>query len=144
MASILSISEFYKLKLDAPMLNNRWSWGAIKKDRSAVFLSVWQDEIKRDDPRDPSSSTWVDVLWDEREWMSVNGGANARAERIEHINLIKEGTPAFALIKIAKDVKKMPREMKEFNSEYLIEILNNFRDDKNHRLQVQLGKQILF
>ncbi len=142
MASILSISEFYKLKLNAPMLNNRWSWGAIKNDRSAVFLSVWQDEIKRDDPKDPNSSTWVDILWDELEWSSVNGGANARSERMTHIDLIKAGTPAFALVKIAKDLNKIPREMKEFNSEYLIEILNNFRIYKNNRLQVQLGKKV--
>ncbi len=142
MGTILSLSEFYKLKLDAPMINNRWSWGAVKKDNSAVYLSVWQDEIRRDEPKNPDSSTWVDVLWDEDKWRSVNGGETARSERIDHINLIKSGTPAFALIKIAKDTNQIPREMKEFISEYLIEIINNFRTSSDGRVQVEIGKKV--
>ena len=91
MASILSLTEFFEKKLAAPMVNNRWSWGAVKPDGSAVYLSVWQDEIKRDDPKDPKSPTWVDVLWDEKLWSEVSEASTARNERIKHIDLIKSG-----------------------------------------------------
>lgn len=63
----------------------------------------------------------------------------ARDERIKHIELIKTGVPGYALIKIAKDVKAMPRKMMEFNSEYLICVKNNFRLTKEGVLQVELG-----
>jgi hypothetical protein len=142
MASILSLTEFFKIKLNAPMLNNRWSWGAIRDDQSAVYLSIWQDEIRRDIPRDPSSDTWADLLWSEEVWAQVNGATVARNERLKHIDLIKSGLPGFALIKIARDVKAMPREMKEFNSEYLISIMNNFRTTEDGVLQAQLGIKV--
>jgi len=141
MASILSLTEFFELKLNSPMINNRWSWGAVKPDGSAVYLSVWQDEIRRDDPKDPKSLVWADVLWDEALWNQVNGGSIARDERIKHIELIKTGVPGYALVKIAKDVKAMPREMKEFNSEYLICLKNNFRMTDKGVFQVELGQR---
>ena len=141
MSSILSLTEFFAIKLDAPMLNNRWSWGAVRKDQSAVFLSVWQDEIRRDDPKDPKSSTWADLLWSEEVWSRVNGATMARDERLKHIELIKSGIPGFALVKIARDVSAMPRQMKEFNSEYLISIKNNFRTTEGGVLQVELGER---
>jgi hypothetical protein len=142
MASILSLTEFFKVKLNAPMLNNRWSWGSIKSDGSAVILSVWQDEIKRDDPKDPLSPTWVDLLWDEVHWNEVNGGSLARDERIKHITLIKSGIPGFGLIKVARDIKAMPREMKEFNSDYLLTLKNNFRTTSSGVLQVEIGEKL--
>lgn len=142
MASILSLTEFFKVKLNAPMLNNRWSWGSIKSDGSAVILSVWQDEIKRDDPKDPLSPTWVDLLWDEVHWNEVNGGSLARDERIKHITLIKSGIPGFGLIKVARDIKAVPREMKEFNSDYLPTLRNNFRITSSGVLQVEIGEKL--
>lgn len=142
MASILSLTEFFKIKLNAPMLNNRWSWGAVRSDQSAVFLSVWQDEIKRDDQRDPNSQTWVDLLWDENVWAEVSGVSMARDERVAHLNLIKSGIPAYALVKIVRDPKALPRQMKEFNSDYLITIKNNFRTTDAGTVQAQLGDRI--
>lgn len=142
MASILSLTEFFKIKLNSPMLNNRWSWGAVRPDQSAVFLSVWQDEIKRDDQRDPNSKTWVDLLWDESLWAEVNGASMARDERVSHLNLIKSGIPGYALVKIARDPKAMPRQMKEFNSDYLISIQNNFRVTEGGVVQAQLGERV--
>lgn len=141
MTSILSLTEFFENKLEAPMVNNRWSWGAVKPDGSAVYLSIWQDEIKRDDPKDPKSQTWVDVLWDEKLWSGVSEASTARNERIRHIDLIKSGTPAYALIKIAKDPKIIPREMKEFNSDYLVGLKNNFRLTDAGILQVEIGER---
>jgi len=143
MKSILSLTDFYKIKLNAPMLNKRWSWGAIREDQTAVFLSIWQDEIKRDIPKDPSSFTWTDVMWTEEKWAEFTDSTLARNERAKHIELIKSGVPGFALVKVAKDVKAKPRAMKEFNSEYLISIKNNFRMTEGGVLQVQLGDKVL-
>lgn len=141
MASILSLTEFFELKLNSPMVNNRWSWGAVKPDGSAVYLSVWQDEIRRDDPRDPKSPTWADILWEEKLWNEVNGASMARNERIQHIDLLKSGVPGYVLVKIARDTKAMPREMKEFNSEYLISLKNNFRVTDKGVMQVEMGER---
>jgi len=49
---------------------------------------------------------------------------------------------AYALIKIAKDVTAIPRDMKEFNSEYLRIIKNNFFTDKDGRLIAELGDRL--
>ena len=142
MSSILSLTDFYKIKLNAPMLNKRWSWGAIREDQSAVYLSVWQDEIKRDIPKDPTSLTWTNVMWTEEKWAEFTDSTLARNERVKHIELIKSGVPGFALVKVAKDIKAKPRAMKEFNSEYLLSIKNNFRMTENGVLQVQLGDRV--
>ena len=66
-----------------------------------------------------------------------------RNERVKHVELIKSGVPGFALVTVAKDVKDKPRAMKEFNSEYLPSINNNFRMTENGALQVQLGDKVL-
>lgn len=139
MPSSLSLTEFFKIKLNAPMLNNRWSWGAVRDDKSAVYLSIWQDEIKRDNPKDSKSTFWVNVLWSEEMWNEFNLSSLARNERVQHIDLIKSGIPGFGLVKIAKDTNARPREMREFNSEYLFSFKNNFRETETGILQVELG-----
>jgi hypothetical protein len=133
MGSFLSLTEFFKIRLGAPLINTRQSWGAYKSDQSAVYLAVWQDEIKRVD-----GVTWVNVLgWDDI------GSTFGREERIKHLDSIKAGMPAFALIKAAKDVKTNPREMKEFNADYVITIKNHFRQPEGEMMQVELGERVL-
>lgn len=142
MASILSITEFFKIKLAAPLLNSRWSWGAVRPDGSAVYLSIWQDEIKRDDPKDPLSPTWVNVLWEEKAWIDSGGTSMARDERVRHLDVIKSGVPGFGVIKAAKNIGQRPRQMKEFNSEYLVELKNEFRtSDEGHTL-IRVGDKV--
>lgn len=62
-----SISGFFDEVLDAPFKNARWSWGAISRDQTQVFLRVWQNEfidvngtphvaVLRDVPRSESSA----------------------------------------------------------------------------------------
>ena len=131
MSSILSISEFFKIRLNAPLVNTRWSWGALSEDKKKIYLSIWADEITVADGK-----TWVIIL---------NNDLNtspAKQERIDHIDLIKNGLAAYALIKIAKDVTAIPRDMKEFNSEYLRIIKNNFFTDENGRLLAELGDRL--
>ena len=121
MSSILSISEFFKIRLNAPLVNTRWSWGALSEDKKKIYLSIWADEITVADGK-----TWVIIL---------NNDLNtspAKQERIDHIDLIK----------IAKDVTAIPRDMKEFNSEYLRIIKNNFFTDKDGRLIAELGDRL--
>ena len=143
MASILSITEFFKIKLSAPLLNSRWSWGAVKSDGSGVYLSIWQDEIKRDDPKDPQSPTWVNVLWDEKAWIDSGGTSMARDERVRHLDLVKSGVPAYGVIKVAKNIGQRPRQMKEYNSEYLVELKNEFRmTDEGHML-IRVGNKVI-
>jgi hypothetical protein len=131
MSSILSISEFFKIRLNAPLINTRWSWGALSQDKEKVYLSIWADEITVADGK-----TWVIIL--NNDLIT----SPAKQERIDHIDLIKNGLSAYALIKIAKDVTATPRDMKEFNSEYLRIIKNNFFTDKDGRLIAELGDRL--
>ena len=133
MGSLLSLTEFFKIRLGAPLASTRQSWGAYKSDQSAVYLAIWQDEIKRID-----GITWVDVLG----WEEI-GSTFGREERIKHLESIKAGMPAFALVKVAKDIHAKPREMKEFNSDYVITIKNNFRQTDTGMMQVELGERAL-
>lgn len=131
MSSILSISEFFKIRLNAPLVNTRWSWGALSEDKKKIYLSIWADEITVADGK-----TWVIILNNDLKT------SPAKQERLDHIDLIKNGLSAYALIKIAKDVTAIPRDMKEFNSEYLRIIKNNFFTDENGRHLAELGDRL--
>ena len=82
-------------------------------------------------------------MWTEEKWAEFTDSTLARYERAKHIELIKSSVPSFAPVKVAKDVKAKTRAMKDFNSEYLISIENNFRFTGSGVLQVQLGDKVL-
>lgn len=96
-------------RLGAPLVNARWSWGAVRNSDGVVFLRVWQDEIKRIDGRlfmritdndyfpkhDPSNHGWL--------------------ERLRHIDSVRGGATSYMVMCIARDVKAIPREVQSFN-----------------------------
>ena len=89
-------------RLGAPLNNVQWSWGALRSD-GTLFLRVWQDETKQ--------------MNDGRRFVRL---ANHRAyqgaatnlgysERLAHLEALREGAAAYAVICRAKDVNSRPR-----------------------------------
>ncbi len=58
----LSITKFCAVTLDAPVVNQQWSWGSVSNDGLSVFLRCWMHETKKINGRqhvlviDPASS----------------------------------------------------------------------------------------
>jgi hypothetical protein len=44
----VTLTEFFAY-LEAPLANQRWSWGAVRPSDGAVLLRVWQDEQRKMD-----------------------------------------------------------------------------------------------
>lgn len=94
--------------LGAPLANVRWSWGAVRPSDSAVFLRVWQDEVKK-----INGKRFARVI-------SVFEGSNERlghAERVEQVARIRAGARSYMVMCLAKDAKASPREILSFNED---------------------------
>jgi putative restriction endonuclease len=87
--------------LGAPLSNPRWSWGARRAKDGAIFLFAWQDESKRIEGK---RYTLVDNATYFGEAVGLG-----RAERLEHIELIRAGGPSFMVMGRAVDRNVSPR-----------------------------------
>jgi len=126
--SILSHTEFMERRLNAPMKNIQWSYGAVDST-GVVYLKIWLNEIKNYD-----GTRYSRVMWP-----NVNKKKPGMDERIKHIELIKNGAKAFGLICI-KDEDSEKLKVKEYRSEYVIELINEFREEEGFLL-VKLGER---
>jgi hypothetical protein len=107
----MSITTFFAKHLDAPLNNQRNSWGAVRRSDGAVILRGWQDKCKRIDG--------VDRI------LLKSAGADDRIggnERREHLAMIAAGTPGYVLMCEAKDPKASPRAIKKFDKTRLFKI----------------------
>lgn len=101
----MSISSFFQ-RLDAPLANNRWSWGSQRLSDGAVFLRVWQD---------------LKFVEDGQAYMLVDARTHDDTdslgyhERVRHLQSVRDGAPCFLVMCVAKDVEASPRTIKEFN-----------------------------
>jgi hypothetical protein len=80
------INAFFQEVLHAPVLNARWSWGAVDERTRRVFLRVWSKEV---------------VNHEDATLYRVLGDASSRpgwSERKRHVELIKSGYAAFAVL----------------------------------------------
>ncbi len=98
-------------RLGSPLVNARWSWGAIRARDGVVFLRVWQDEIKRVDGRlfmrvtanhffqshDPSNLGWL--------------------ERLKHIDSVRGGATSYMVMCVAENANAIPRKVQSFNQD---------------------------
>lgn len=114
----MGTEAFFREVLGAPVRNVRWSWGALHPATGAVFLRVWEDQI-RDGP-------------DGREVMVFYHGrsnSNGLSERQRHVDRIAAGFPAFGVICVAEDPSAPPpRKIANFDSQRLL-ALGELRDD---------------
>jgi hypothetical protein len=96
--------------LGAPLVNARWSWGAVRKADGAILLRVWQDNVR---------------TYENREFVCILRGTSNRAsprthggrERLKHARQICGGAPCYLIMCEAEDVAARPRRVRRFNSE---------------------------
>jgi hypothetical protein len=102
----VSISQLFA-SLGAPLANNRWSWGAQRPSDGAVFLRVWQD-LKFIDDLGPSFM----VL---SHYAVGDSGSLGGEERAKHVESIRQGSPCYMVMCVARDVEDPRRQIKEFD-----------------------------
>jgi hypothetical protein len=96
-------------KLGAPLVNARWSWGAVNARDGAVFLRVWQDETQRIDGR-------LFMRITANDYFPNNDPTNLGwQERLRHVGLVRAGALSFMIMCVARDVNATPREVQSFN-----------------------------
>ncbi|MFC5570815.1 HNH endonuclease [Lysobacter yangpyeongensis] len=99
--------------LGFPLNNVRNSWGALSP--RGILLRIWADEIV---------SERVMVLGPPAVRELQSKRANGFWERVDHLRLLWSGGIAgYALVLTATDVNAVPRQVKDFNREYVREIV---------------------
>lgn len=91
----MTISAFFE-SLDAPLVNRRWSWGAVSRDGSSVYLRVWKHEILIEE-----GARYVTL-----DPFFHHGHKPARLgyrERLGHVRLIKDGRKTYCILCYARD-----------------------------------------
>ena len=107
----MNITQFFADTLHAPLLNPVWSWGAIDP-HNRIFLRVWQDQIHPD-----AAGEKVEVFWKNPRRHSA--GYN---ERARHIEAIRKGAQAFAVVCTARETPEGGREIIGFANSVLFRL----------------------
>jgi hypothetical protein len=107
---MLTLTAFFK-RLEAPLKNTRWSWGAVRYD-GAIFLRVWQDEVEKH-----QGLRCIQITY-EKKFTNEHSSAGY-PERLEHVKLIQEGSPCYLVMCEAQDVHQIPRKTKSLNQEHV-------------------------
>lgn len=95
-------------RLGAPLVNSRWSWGAVRAGDGAVFLRVWKDKM-----RTHEGSEFAQVTFYARFRGRPTHG---HRERIEQVGLVRDGALCYMVLCEAVDTTARPRRIKRFNS----------------------------
>jgi hypothetical protein len=103
----MNISSFFE-KLGAPLRVNRQSWGAVREKDGAVFLRVWQDRKMVKD------KTPVMMVTHREKYVNDQNNFGFK-ERLEHVELIRNGAKCFIVMCKVKDREAMPRTIETFN-----------------------------
>lgn len=104
------ISTFFRRTLGAPLRNDRWSWGAVNENTGQLFLRVWADEREEVDGV-------TCYLIKQHRWASTSRGS---PERQRQIDMMKDGTQAFGVVCIARDIHADRRTIESFDSDNLV------------------------
>ena len=102
----MSLTDLFK-KLEAPLANQRWSWGSTRPDGSVV-LRVWQDSKEKIDEK------WHMMIAHDVKYTDNEENLGYQ-ERLGHIEQIKNGAKCFMVMCLAKDSGASPRAIKSFN-----------------------------
>ena len=107
----MSITSFFE-RLGAPLKNPRRSWGAVRRTDGAVFLRVWQDQKFIKDKV-------MFMMLTHREKYSDDSDNFGYRERLDHVQLVENGTRCFMIMCLADDHEASPRKIKSYNSKDL-------------------------
>lgn len=84
----LTMTEFFRDVLRAPLRNHRQSWGAVAEDERTVFLRAWTDRVETIQGR-----KCVQVL--RPDWQPTRFGYG---ERERHLELVRQGAECFVVM----------------------------------------------
>jgi hypothetical protein len=127
----MALDAFFR-KLDAPLKNSRWSWGAIGHDEN-IYLRVWQDETKKIEGK-------LHVcIYLSGEHDDSNPGNN---ERKSHIKMIENGSQCFLVMCLAKDPNATKRQIQHYNKNCLFLGGNLMKSDDDIWIEI-VGKKPL-
>jgi len=121
--------------LEAPLKNQRWSWGSISShDTEMVILRVWKDEVKEEDG-------YSQVLLTSK---SKFEGKNKPGyeERKEHIKIFNQFRKGYVVICEAQDIRARSRAIRSYDPTVLFPI-ERITQDKNGDFWGKLGKAVL-
>jgi len=105
----MSLTAFFE-RLGAPLKNWRWSWGAIRESDGAIFLRVCQDRKMRLDGK-----TYMMVT--HHEAYVGNESSPGYRERLQQVELARDGRPVYMVMCLVKDPEGRPRIIKSFNKD---------------------------
>lgn len=108
---MLSQTEFFK-SFDAPLQDFRRSWGGVRSGDGAIFLRVWQDETRRINGK-------LYTMVTARKWFADDPANFGNNERVRHVEAIRLGAPAFAVMCLAEDPSVSPRTIRSFDDREL-------------------------
>lgn len=103
----MKINAFFTHRLQAPLYNHVWSWGAVDERSKRVFLRTNERHIFTDDDAD-----WALVY--NPDWDRSAG----HSERLRHIDAIKGGYKGFAVTYSMNDHGKID----DYDDETLLEL----------------------
>jgi hypothetical protein len=107
----MSIGDFFRDTLHAPLGNTRWSWGAVNPKTGQLFLRVWVDERET-----VSGVDQIHVLG--TDWSSRSPGYPERQRQVE---LLRAGTEGYGVLCVAENpATRGARKIKEFDQQTLL------------------------
>ena len=101
-------SEFFK-RLDAPLRNIRWSWGARRSD-GALVLRIWKDRTKVFDGHPFAMLT-------HHSKYAQNQSNPGYRERNHHVGEIRDGATCFMVLCQVVDPTASPRQIRCFDQD---------------------------
>ena len=102
--------DFFAM-LGAPLVNVRWSWGAIREHDRTVFLRVWNDEVQTREGRQ-----FVRVCRTASQVDSTNRG---HRERVKRVDRVRGGARCYLIMCTAVDPAVSARRVRQFNAKDL-------------------------
>lgn len=93
--------------LGAPLVNPRWSWGAVRKADGAVFLRIWEDRMQEHE-----GCRYFQITHSRKYRDKPNN--NGDQERLRQVELVRKGAPCYLIMCEAEDVAASPRKIKRF------------------------------
>lgn len=127
----MTISRFFRDRLGAPLLDTRWSWGALSPSTGHVYLRVWDHEFgtlngrrcvritdsELPDPADPGDR-----------------------ERHAHVQEIERGVKTYCVVLTAVDPQESPLRIESFDGVALMAGGELFKDSEGRSWLEDAGR----
>jgi hypothetical protein len=108
----MNITNFFQHVLGAPLINSRWSWGAVNEGSQQLFLRVWSDHF--DDTKE-----FIQVDWEKR--VTTSQGYDQRTAQLRRYQ--SEDLEAYGVVCDPRDPPgEKLRKIARFDSETLLRL----------------------